>query len=419
MCYRVSTLLNIPIPTLVKLLGLDLPAPPRVSLHGISSDTITLHWSVPEKAGTVAKHIIQINGINVGESEKRGATSVTVTGLNPNQRYNARVIAANAQNFQAPGQLIRLRTRRRSQGSVSGTPTRGDVSDEVPTVHAAVESVPPSPQQQGRHGHGSSKRTAKERRNSPAALEQVYGGNRGNDEYTVESLTADLDGVRNEITETEAQLAVAEEEFKATEAELRSKLDELKQKKNEEDAARQRIKAETKSLEEARRSAEATRSRTEKALKAKEYEIKRMQDDISRWEAEKVVAQEKVQELKTAAEESKDNAATTEKELGSDIREAQSQICNIEEEIRHLVSTIKTLEQQYERLKQLEEQEARQVWEDNEKEAQWKDRQRNLEFRYMQIYNAYQAVSNENSRYNHDINILCRPNWNTLNLRKL
>lgn len=64
MCYRASTLLKIPIPTLVKLLGLDLPAPPRVSLHGIAADTITLHWSLPEKAGSVAKHIIQINGIN-------------------------------------------------------------------------------------------------------------------------------------------------------------------------------------------------------------------------------------------------------------------------------------------------------------------------------------------------------------------
>jgi len=64
MCYRVSSLLNIPIPTLVKVLGLDLPAPPRVSLHGVSADTITLHWSLPEKAGSVAKHIIQINGIN-------------------------------------------------------------------------------------------------------------------------------------------------------------------------------------------------------------------------------------------------------------------------------------------------------------------------------------------------------------------
>jgi len=64
MCYRASSLFKIPIPALVKLLGLDLPDPPLVSLHGIAADTITLHWSLPEKAGSVAKHIIQINGIN-------------------------------------------------------------------------------------------------------------------------------------------------------------------------------------------------------------------------------------------------------------------------------------------------------------------------------------------------------------------
>lgn len=76
MCYRASALLKIPIPTLVKLLGLDLPAPPRVSLHGVAADTITLHWSLPEKAGSVAKHIIQINGIN-GEGTNTQAHGFT------------------------------------------------------------------------------------------------------------------------------------------------------------------------------------------------------------------------------------------------------------------------------------------------------------------------------------------------------
>ena len=60
--YRATKLFSIPIPTLVKILGLDLPEPPRVSLHGIASDSVTLHWSAPEKAASVEKHIIQIDG---------------------------------------------------------------------------------------------------------------------------------------------------------------------------------------------------------------------------------------------------------------------------------------------------------------------------------------------------------------------
>ncbi|KAF8243798.1 hypothetical protein K440DRAFT_589269 [Wilcoxina mikolae CBS 423.85] len=403
MFYRVSSLLNIPIPTLVKILGLDLPAPPRVSLHGISADTITLHWSLPEKAGSVAKHIIQINGINVGESEKRGETSVTVTGLNPDQRYNVRVIAANAQNFQAPGQLIRLRTCTKLQnpGESSNGVHKGDSSDDAPSVHPTPD-VPPSPHHlvHNSHGQNHSRRSTRERRSSPAVLEQNHylhnhTTSAQEDQHTVESLTRDLDAVRKEIQETEAQLAHTEEEFKAVEVVLKAELDTLKDKKNEEDAGRQRIRAETKSLEEARRTAEAMRTRTEKSLRAKEYDIKRMQGDIARWDEEKQAALEKVEGLSNAAEQSKANAAATEKELSNDIQEAQRQISEMEDEIRSLVTAMKNLETQREQLKAEEDEEAQKIREDSEKENMWRDRQRNLEMRYVTVYNAFQVAEIE------------------------
>ncbi|KAA8892741.1 hypothetical protein FN846DRAFT_924072 [Sphaerosporella brunnea] len=412
MCYRVTSLLNIPIPMLVKILGLDLPAPPRVSLHGVSADTITLHWSLPEKAGTVAKHIIQINGIDVGESEKRGETSVTVTGLNPDQRYNVRVIATNAQNFQAPGQLIRLKTFPASQPAnetINGL-LKGDSSDDAPSVHSVLE-VSPSPhnyfghhnQQSSQGPHHGSRKSARERRSSPASVDQIhtsqnYSTSVQEDQHTVESLTRDLDAVRREIQEAEAQLVHTEEEFKATEIVLRTELDTLKDKRNEEDAARQRIRAETKLLEESRRSAEAARTRTEKALKAKEYEIKKMQDDLSRWDEEKITAVEKVEEFASAAQESKENAGATEKELSNDIEETQRQIAEMEEEIRSLVAALKNLETQKEQLKANEHQEAQKAKDDNEKESIWRERQRNLEMRYVTVYNAFQAAEIESIR---------------------
>jgi len=414
MFYRVSALLNIPIPTLVKILGLDLPAPPRVSLHGVSTDTITLHWSLPEKAGSVAKHIIQINGINgmpqvtlhlcsalicgaVGESEKRGETSVTVTGLNPDQRYNVRVIAANVQNFQAPGQLIRLRTcaKLQSPGESSNGIHKGDSSDDAPSVHSTPD-VPPSPHPiHNNHGQNHSRRSTRERRSFPAVLEQNHNlyTSAQEDQHTVESLTRDLDVVRKEIQETEAQLAHTEEEFKAVEVVLKAELDTLKDKKNEEDAGRQRIRAETKLLEEARRTAEAMRTRTEKSLRTKEYDIKRMQDDMARWEEEKQAALDKVEDLSNVAEKAKANAVITEKELNNDIQEAQRQISEMEDEIRSLVTAMKNLETQREQLKTEEDEEAQKTKEDSEKENIWRDRQRNLEMRYVTVYNAFQVVS--------------------------
>jgi len=331
---------------------------------------------------------------SVGESEKRGETSVTVTGLNPDQRYNVRVIATNSQNFQAPGQLIRLRTRRKSQCSTesAGSAQKGDSSDDSPPIHSTLD-VPPSPHNHHQHNsHGQQhRRTTRERRGSPATLEQSYNL-LGQDQHTVESLTRDLDAVRKEIHDLESQLTHTEDEYKATETVLRAELDTLRDKKNEEDAGRQRLRADAKALEEARRTAEATRTRTEKALRAKEHEIKKMQDDMTKWEEEKLAALEKVEELTAAARESRENAMTTEKELGSDIQETQEQIAEMEEEIRSLVATMKALESQKEQLKADKDKEANKAKEDNEKERMWKERQRTLEMRYVTVYNAFQMV---------------------------
>lgn len=414
MCYRLSSLLNIPVPTLVKVLGLELPAPPRVSLHGVSADTITLHWSLPEKAGTVAKHIVQINGINVGESEKRGETSVTVTGLNPNQRYSVRVIAANGQNFQAPGKLIRLRTRRKSErleeaSFVSGV-HKGEPLDDFQNLYQLAPEASPMAPGPSSQAHNT-RRSTKEKRGSLAVLEQSPNTNHNTNtnnnnnnnsslvpqegQHTVESLTEDLDAIRKEAQEAEAQLAHNEEEFKSVEAVLRAELDALKNKKNEEDAGRQRIRAETKSLEEARRTAEALRTRTEKALKAKECEIEKMQEDISQWEKEMITALTKVEKLKNSTQESLDNAAATEEELSVKIRESQKEISELEEEIRSLVAIMKQLESQKQQKKIEEDAEAKRVQEDVEKDCRWRERQRDLEMRYVTTYNAFQAAEVE------------------------
>jgi len=422
-------LFKIPIPALVKLLGLELPDPPRVSLHGIAADTITLHWSLPEKAGSVAKHIIQINGINgkaikpsppnsgriglirvfiVGESEKRGETSVTVTGLNADHLYNVRVIAANSQNFQAPGQLIRLRTRRKSQTVGEGAPlaTGRDSSDDLPAVHALPPALEPQPPHNHHHQHsasnnnssgsgtGNHRRTAKERKNSPASLgQQGQTGSPAEEQHSVRSLTTSLETVRQEIAETDAQLVHTEEEFKVAEAVLRAELDLLKEKKNEEDLGRQKLRAETRALEEGKRASEATRSKTEKALKNKEDEIKKMRNDSLRWDEERVAALQRVKELSKAAEESREHAQITERELQEETRETQKAILEMEEEIRAHVGNIKALEAQKEQWKAEEEAESTRIAEDEQNEIKWKERQRHLEVRYITVYNAYQVVS--------------------------
>ncbi|KAK6539367.1 hypothetical protein TWF694_009597 [Orbilia ellipsospora] len=408
--HRASKLLAIPIPVLVKGLGLDIPAPPRVSLHNISADSIELHWSPPEKAGSVAKHIIQINGQNVGENERRD-TSVVVTGLTPDQIYNVRVIAANSSNFQAPSPLIRLRTLR-SNTDDSNTPNNSSNSnitggrdgltattsaagvssgvgsaaggsvtsgmngvlgsggvalgpDDIPTIHA-TDTLTQAPQ---------SRRTFR-RQNSPGTTEENLlaangstghgngsagggssgsgGGDPASTDATVQALTAELEKIQRETEELEAQFLSQEEEHKAAEALLLTELEGVRDKKKEEDNIRSQLRTETRTLEDAKRAAEAQRSKVEKALKVRQDEISKMQEDCIRWDDEREAALEALHRLEDEAEARKQEAEDMGKNKRKELEPIIAELSSLEEEIRTLSLSIKAINDEEEKQKEKE-----------------------------------------------------------------
>lgn len=333
---------------------------------------------------------------------------MTVTGLNPDHLYNVRVIAANSHNFQAPGQLIRLRTRRKSASStdvgVSNVSGRADSSEDIPSIQPSLEPSSPHTHNHHHHHHSNSnnqlsRRAARERRSPPAVelQNQQYAQNApsfpAEDQHSVESLTAALEIVRRDIDDTEVQLLHTEEEFRAAELVLRVELDLLKEKKNEEDSSRQKLRSETRILEEAKRAAEALRTKTDKGLRSKEDEIQRMRNDSLRWDEERVAALEKVEELTQEARESKEHAQSTERDLSEKMKDTQRSIAEMEEEIRAFVGSIKTSEAQREQWNVEEEAENARIAEDEREEREWRIRQRKLETRYVNVYNSYQAVS--------------------------
>ncbi|RPA83729.1 hypothetical protein BJ508DRAFT_57413 [Ascobolus immersus RN42] len=392
--YRISVLLQIPVPTLISLLGIDLPSPPRVSLHGIGTDSVTLHWSLPERPSSVAKHIIQINGINVGESERRGETSVTVTGLNPNHLYNVRVIAANQNNFQAPGQLIRLRTRNTSvpSQSPSGQQTQVDASDDVSCVQSSYighEPASPHLRKPGRDRRISQITTTEV---AQAAIDQPTLV--ANDGRSVDELTAELDAARRELEEIDAQLEHAEEEHKLAEAALVSELELVKERKRDEDAGRQQLRTETKTLEEAKRLAETNKSKVEKKLKTKEAELQQIHDDTLRWEESRLAAIRRLEELAKEAKSVEQKANSYDKSSRKTIAEHQTAIGKLEEDVRKLVSLLKAAEASRDQIDGPEND--GQVGKgDNWSEMKWKERQKILETRYLQVYNILQAAEEE------------------------
>lgn len=56
-------MLQIPVPDLIELLGHEIPHAPQISLAGIDSTTVTLHWMRPDERSGITKHLIQVNGV--------------------------------------------------------------------------------------------------------------------------------------------------------------------------------------------------------------------------------------------------------------------------------------------------------------------------------------------------------------------
>ena len=62
--HRAWQIINKPVPELVNVLGLEVPIAPEVSLAGIQSDNVTLHWTPPANQSSLVKYNIYVNGVD-------------------------------------------------------------------------------------------------------------------------------------------------------------------------------------------------------------------------------------------------------------------------------------------------------------------------------------------------------------------
>ncbi|KAK9430214.1 hypothetical protein V1505DRAFT_372058 [Lipomyces doorenjongii] len=397
---RATQLLQIPIPTLVQLLGIDIPSPPHVCLDSVTSDSVTLHWSLPDRATSVAKHVIQMNGQNVGESEKR-ETTVTITGLNPDQVYGVRVLAVNSNHYSAAGQLIRLRTRRKSEdlvltniqpipGETPGSPDK-HISHSSETTPHGKKSDSPAVHTQFKRGNRST------RHSSPTSRDRSDSSSftAATQPYTIESLAAELEQIRSEIIETVAQHAHAEEEYAAAEATLQAELETLREKRKEEDAVRSQLRSETKTLEESKRNLDSQKSKVERAVKHKTEVIEKIANDFVKWETERRQADDRKVTIAKLTEELEKNTKEKARQNREVLQQGHKDVAELEDEIRGLIAKIKkseiekdphtsdSSENAFAKLLHAEDTE------DMKLEKAWQEVQKSLELRYVDIFQQY------------------------------
>ncbi|EFX03446.1 fibronectin type 3 domain containing protein [Grosmannia clavigera kw1407] len=373
-----------PVPELIDILGVEVPVPPDVSLTAIGSDKATITWTHPPPNRPVEKYVIQVNGVNVGESTTSRDNLITVSGLKANHFYNVRIIAVGSNNFQAGSRVLRLRTfasngqprlgtaRLPTDFSDNDTPSRqsdaaggdenGSAKQFVTSTFGIAQPLPQDTAQgltrDGNLSAGinhSSRRNTVNRRHSPstASLDQqsamsVAGPGSNEETKLTEAQMAELNqkylNLRKETEEITALMAKEEEDSKKLmseyEAQKRAKRKEHKRKEEQ----TEKLKREQGSTERAMRAALQRRAQKEKKLKEKVAELQRLRDNIAKWDKgiqEMRRDQAKYNEQRAELEEEQQKKTT---ELRESTAEAQAECSRLEAELKEKRQRVKELE---------------------------------------------------------------------------
>ncbi|ORY57239.1 uncharacterized protein BCR38DRAFT_461379 [Pseudomassariella vexata] len=385
-----------PVPELISILGVDVPDPPDVSLAGIRADAATLHWTRPRPNRPVGKFLIQVNGVNVGESAHQ-ETAITVTGLKPNHFYNVRVIAVGHNNFQAGSRVIRLRTFARDgrpqlgdgrlpsnfapeeqQLAMPGDPHDEDGTPRSPAAGVETASFPESnlapPTREASSSISIPRRNTLTRKHSPSttSMDQSVKDalRRLPEEESLQKLGEKFESIRKEMEEIQAQIANDEKEHKEMMDELADEKRSKRRVQKEKDDTTEKLKREMGSTDRAMRSAQQRKTQKEKLLKERQNDRKKLHDEMRKRQAG-------FEKDKANIQQEGDDRAS---ELREDLEALQASLAQEEAELKEKGKELKEAEDQRKTLPGGEESEE---WRDTDRQIRrdWENKSRDLQRR--------------------------------------
>ncbi|CAK7198548.1 hypothetical protein SEUCBS139899_001211 [Sporothrix eucalyptigena] len=380
-----------PVPELIDILGVDVPAPPDVSLTAIGVDKATITWTRPPSNRAVDKYVIQVNGVNVGESATSHDTFITVSGLKPNHFYNVRIIAVGSNNFQAGSRVLRLRTfgsdgrprlgtsrvpsdftdddaasASKQHENSGSTDENGSVKQFVNATFGVAQPLPsdltPSLSRDGTSLSSlapSSRRNTVNRRHSPSttSLDQQqqlqFNGSAaasGADEEAgvTEALMAELNQryllLRKETEEAMAACAKEEEDMKKLLDELEAEKQAKRKEQKRKEEQTEKLKREQGATERAMRNAISRRAQKEKRLKEKTAELERIHRSIEDWEKSIQEMREKQLDYNQQRTDLEEEYQQKINELRERNKDAQAECTRLETELKEKRRLVKELE---------------------------------------------------------------------------
>ncbi|PGH35345.1 hypothetical protein GX50_01809 [[Emmonsia] crescens] len=406
--YRAYQVCQTPNDILVEKLGLDIPPAPDVTLEEISSTRIRIAWKHPDLQHSIHKHLIQVNGVKVGET-KRSETGVTISNLSPGHIYHICVSAVSAANFHTSSSLLHVRTK-----ALSISDAHEDEVDGGPPVVRAYISRPPAPsvspsapvmcrEQSG--GQTQGKRFSGNRKSFPpsnagpdnathtGAEGSQNAGSVDESDETLARLAERLKGLQQENETLEKQICMEEKEHELMLRELEEQRNELRQRVKEKDEASGDLRRHVNRLESINRTVQSEKSKRERLLQQKEAERQKRKEDIIRWDEQLVAMHGKISRAKEEKAQIESEASKQVNEYRSKITYEQAEMKTLDEDIKVKGSRIKDMEEERRRLEGDDTDDGRELDRlEKEKDHAWEVKLGALRTQYASLINAHSQV---------------------------
>ncbi|WEW54804.1 hypothetical protein PRK78_000229 [Emydomyces testavorans] len=398
--YRAYQVCVTPNETLVDKLGLDIPPNPEVTLEEIGCREIRIAWKYPDSHNSIHKHVIQVNGVRVGES-KRSETAASILNLLPGHIYHLCVISISATNFQTASAMLHVRTSvDASQNETTDACGGPYIQAYAPRPSSLMSPSAPIMSREHSIGPVQGKRTTIGRKPSTpapcpehvshAAADDGKGSSAEDSEATVERLAERLKSLQQENDTLDKQICQEEKEYELLVRDLEDQRNDLRQRVKEKDEASGDLRKHVSKLESVNRTAQSERSKRERLLQQKEGERKKRADDIARWDERTVEMRKMVERLQSEKAQFQEKSAKGLAEYRNKISEEQAEMKTLEEDIKVKGSCIKKLEEERRRLGGEDNEETKELDRlERERDRRWEVKMANLRAQYTCLINVH------------------------------
>ncbi|KAF9949466.1 hypothetical protein BGZ72_008764 [Mortierella alpina] len=391
--------------------GITLPAPSIVTLKDVKDRSITLSWQCSSQA-TISKHLIEIDGVIIGESGKQ-ETSVVIQGLYPDNTYRIRLWAITTRNWKTPSDYIVVRTlvsipvelelssaenakleservkqlikesekpqqmvSAQASGDVSGKSQGSDSGkqDTAPPLDVARAGDIDTPL----HETFSTKHTPTSTLVLPTSSQdsKISSPTPTVTDEQIAALRIELEGKEAAQAQLVQQLADLEKQYKQQEDNLKGEIIALREQQKQEDEPRQQAKAKLKELQDILREAETSKSRVEKEHRIEVDKRQRMTEQLQARQRKLDSLQQTLRQCEDKYKSEKESHRQQRQELeatlqkrSEDVKAAEAALKALQASQKSLCSTIETKELELQKLQaSLHTPKSHVVWEQKTKD---------------------------------------------------